>query len=118
MQARHSTDLTSVERILSGVSSLNADLTEMGQNEARSLNSMLYGGKWFSKMTADRPTRAIISPLSRCLQTATLVASGLPLTGMEVEENIRETLGEDTCDARRSRMFCSFGVGFPPSIPS
>jgi len=80
----------------------DADLTEMGQNEARSLNSMLYGGKWFSKMTADRPTRAIISPLSRCLQTATLVASGLPLTGMEVEENIRETLGEDTCDARRS----------------
>ena len=35
------------------------------------------------------------------LQTATHVLDGLRLTGVEVEENIRETLGEDTCDARR-----------------
>ena len=76
----------------------------MGQNEAKSLNSMLDNAKWFSKLTADRPTRAIVSPLSRCLQSAEIVTDGLQFTGVDVEENIRETLGEDTCDARRSEQ--------------
>ena len=77
------------------------ELTDLGLNEARSLNAMLDNAKWFPKLTAGRPTRAIVSPLSRCLQTAGIVTDGLPLTALEVEENIRETLGEDTCDARR-----------------
>ena len=35
----------------------------------------------------------------RCLNTFLHVYKGLNLTGVHVEENIRETLGEDTCDA-------------------
>jgi broad specificity phosphatase PhoE len=62
---------------------------------------MLDGANWFAKLTASKPTRAIVSPLSRCLETAQLALNGLSLTHMEVEELIRETLGEDTCDARR-----------------
>ena len=71
---------------------------------------MLDNAKWFPKLTADRPTRAIVSPLSRCLQTAGIVTEGLPLTAIEVEENIRETLGEDTCDARRLGAYLDQGV--------
>jgi hypothetical protein len=37
-----------------------------------------------------------------CLHTADLVLEGLALNGTNVEEYVRETLGEDTCDARRS----------------
>lgn len=44
----------------------------------------------------------------RCLQTATLALDGLTLAEMNVEENVRETLGEDTCDARR----CGAGHGW------
>jgi hypothetical protein len=64
---------------------------------------MLGASGWFQKISGGRKTPAIISPLSRCLQTALLVLEGLPITYTVVEENIRETLGEDTCDARRSK---------------
>ena len=37
-----------------------------------------------------------------CLETATRALKDLPFTATHVEENVRETLGEDTCDARRS----------------
>lgn len=80
----------------------DADLTDMGRNEAKSLNGMLDNSGWFKKLNGGRPTRAIVSPLSRCLHTAELVLAGLPVSKVEIEENIRETLGEDTCDARRS----------------
>jgi hypothetical protein len=40
--------------------------------------------------------------LYRCLHTASLVLEGLHLNATNVEEFVRETLGEDTCDARRS----------------
>jgi hypothetical protein len=42
------------------------------------------------------------TPNSRCLNTATNVLKGLPINATNVEELCRETLGEDTCDARRS----------------
>lgn len=80
----------------------DADLTELGEAQAQSLNSMLDGGGWFQKVTGGRPVRAIISPLSRCLHTAASVLKGLPINATNVEELVRETLGEDTCDARRS----------------
>jgi hypothetical protein len=38
----------------------------------------------------------------RCLHTATIVLKDLPINATNVEEFVRETLGEDTCDARRS----------------
>jgi hypothetical protein len=38
----------------------------------------------------------------RCLHTATLVLDGVQSNATNVEEFVRETLGMDTCDARRS----------------
>lgn len=43
----------------------HTDLTGLGQDQAKSLNSILVGGGWYAKMTADRPARFIISPLTR-----------------------------------------------------
>ncbi|GBF97521.1 hypothetical protein Rsub_10444 [Raphidocelis subcapitata] len=60
----------------------DADLTDLGTAQAQSLNSMLAGGG--------------------CLNTAANVLKALPLNATSVEELVRETLGEDTCDARRS----------------
>lgn len=41
-------------------------------------------------------------------QTAMLVAEGLNIKGgFSVEELVRETLGEDTCDARRCVRACA-----------
>ena len=80
----------------------DAELTDMGQSEARALNAMLDNAKWWPKLTNGKKTEAVVSPLSRCLQTAALISDGLPIDAFHVEENVRETLGEDTCDARRS----------------
>lgn len=81
----------------------DAELTDLGEQQASSLNSILNGGGWFAKLTGGKPTRAVVSPLSRCLTTSQLVLEGLPISGgVKVEELCRETLGEDTCDARRS----------------
>lgn len=38
----------------------------------------------------------------RCLDTASIVLADMPVTNINTEELIRETLGSDTCDARRS----------------
>jgi hypothetical protein len=46
------------------------DLTGTGHDQAVSLNSMLSGGGWFSKMSGGKPVRAIISPLTRWATTA------------------------------------------------
>lgn len=46
----------------------------------------------------------------RCLHTATEVLKGINVNATNVEEFVRETLGEDTCDARRSVS--------DPSIPT
>lgn len=80
----------------------DAELTDLGQEQGKYVNSILAGGGWFNKMTGGLPTRAVVSPLSRVLQTALLVGENLPIKEWSVEENVRETLGEDTCDARRS----------------
>lgn len=40
--------------------------------------------------------------MRRCLHTATEVLKNLRVNATNVEEFVRETLGEDTCDARRS----------------
>ncbi|PNW82765.1 hypothetical protein CHLRE_06g293150v5 [Chlamydomonas reinhardtii] len=80
----------------------DADLTDLGEAEADALNLMLLDSGWFKTLTAGLPARAVVSPLSRCLETATRALKDLPFTATHVEENVRETLGEDTCDARRS----------------
>lgn len=45
---------------------------------------------------------AATTTAASCLHTADLVLGGLALNATNVEEYVRETLGEDTCDARRS----------------
>lgn len=80
----------------------DADLTDLGEAEATALNSMLKDGGWYDKLTNSLPAPAIISPLSRCLETTLLAMKGIPITAFHVDEDARETLGEDTCDARRA----------------
>uniref|UniRef100_A0A7S3R9Z3 Phosphoglycerate mutase-like protein n=1 Tax=Dunaliella tertiolecta TaxID=3047 RepID=A0A7S3R9Z3_DUNTE len=80
----------------------DAELTNMGVEQAQYLNSILDGGGWFKTMSGGAKARAIVSPLSRCLNTALLVTKGLGIKEFSIEEIVRETLGEDTCDARRS----------------
>eukprot|EP00798_Chlamydomonas_sp_ICE-L_P009808 gene9808-7696_t len=58
----------------------------------------IFDAGWFDKFTKGQPTRIIVSPLSRCLRTAEIVTQNLSIPLINVEENIRETLGEDTCD--------------------
>ncbi|MEW5305032.1 MAG: hypothetical protein WDW38_001951 [Sanguina aurantia] len=107
----------------------DADLTVKGQEETNALNGLLDNAGWYSKLTGGRPTRAVVSPLSRCLETANRALSGLPIGVYSVEENVRETLGEDTCDARRSVSNpdpnhpsalegpCDFAVGLRAKFP-
>lgn len=85
----------------------DADLTALGREQASALNSMLVGGGWWPRLTGGYPARAVVSPLTRCLNTASLALEGLSksaggIRATVVEEFVRETLGEDTCDARRS----------------
>lgn len=40
--------------------------------------------------------------ICRCLDTASIVLADMKLSNVNTEELIRETLGSDTCDARRS----------------
>ena len=42
------------------------------------------------------------SHVRRVLNTASIVLEDMPITSVSIEETIRETLGSDTCDARRS----------------
>ncbi|GIL58515.1 hypothetical protein Vafri_13460 [Volvox africanus] len=107
----------------------DADLTDMGQAEADALNSMLKDASWFNTLTAGKPARAVVSPLSRCLETATIALKDLPLVEYNIEENVRETLGEDTCDARRAASdptaddkehlqgVCKFQLGLRSKFP-
>ncbi|EFJ52590.1 hypothetical protein VOLCADRAFT_103079 [Volvox carteri f. nagariensis] len=107
----------------------DADLTDLGKAEADALNSMLKDGSWFDTLTAGRPARTVVSPLSRCLETATRALKGLSFTEYNVEENVRETLGEDTCDARRAASdpaeddkehlqgVCKFELGLRSKFP-
>ena len=44
----------------------------------------------------------LVFMLYRCLDTASIVLADMQLTNVNTEELIRETLGSDTCDARRS----------------
>lgn len=67
--------------------------------------------------------------LCRCLHTATLALADIKPNATNVEEFVRETLGEDTCDARRSvsdpnssadsapESPCSFDKGLASSWP-
>jgi broad specificity phosphatase PhoE len=95
----------------------DADLTGLGQDQAKSLNSMLVGGGWYDKTTGGRPVRFVISPLTRCLHTATIALADIKPNATNVEEFVRETLGQDTCDARRSVSDPNFSSDGAPESP-
>nr|QOL01232.1 putative extracellular protein TR9_040 [Trebouxia lynnae] len=80
----------------------DAELTDVGQAQAENLHTLLASNSSFKTVTGGLPTRAVVSPLSRCLDTASIVLADMQLTNVNTEELIRETLGSDTCDARRS----------------
>jgi broad specificity phosphatase PhoE len=80
----------------------DAELTELGEHQAAALNEALRDKDVYASITGGKTARAVVSPLSRCLNTANIVLDGLDIKNYTVEELIRETLGSDTCDARRS----------------
>mmetsp|Transcript_5462 Transcript_5462/g.10235 ORF Transcript_5462/g.10235 Transcript_5462/m.10235 type:complete len:356 (+) Transcript_5462:61-1128(+) len=97
----------------------DAELTNLGHSEAKALNSMFRSGGWFQTLTQNKTTRVITSPLSRCLQTTLDVFDDVATSDgdalrMDVEESIRETLGEDTCDSRRSASDPGSKAGVAP----
>jgi hypothetical protein len=63
-------------------------------------SSLLAPGGYGFKL---RHTRQVVFDVScRCLHTATEILRDIKVNATNVEEFVRETLGEDTCDARRS----------------
>jgi len=46
------------------------DLTDMGVEQAQYLNSILDGGGWFKTMSGGAKARAIVSPMTRCLNVS------------------------------------------------
>eukprot|EP00891_Asterochloris_glomerata_P004955 jgi/Astpho2/4955/fgenesh1_pg.00070_%23_16_t len=79
----------------------DADLTEAGEQQAQALNDLLKADDTFAQITGNHSVRLVVSPLSRCLDTASLAMADLPVAAISIEELCRETLGSDTCDARR-----------------
>jgi len=75
----------------------DAKLTERGIREAQSLGLSVQK----SLQNGFNLELVISSPLSRALDTATIVFNGLNVPFISVE-NVRETIGKNTCDRRRS----------------
>jgi broad specificity phosphatase PhoE len=61
-------------------SHFHTELTTTGREQGKYLNTILDGGGWWGRMTGNMSTRAIVSPLSRCLDTAMLVSKGLGIS--------------------------------------
>ncbi|BDD60119.1 hypothetical protein MPDQ_001948 [Monascus purpureus] len=81
----------------------DAKLTPTGTDQALTARKA-----WKKHLETNRipaPESYYVSPLMRCLQTARLTFEGIGVAGTKpftpvVKENIRETLGMHTCDAR------------------
>lgn len=43
------------------------ELTDLGKEQGKYVNTILAGGGWFQRMRGNLTARAIVSPLSRCL---------------------------------------------------
>ncbi|KAF7588729.1 hypothetical protein BBP40_005290 [Aspergillus hancockii] len=84
---------------------VDARLTEVGINQAKTAN------KAWKKQLEDKiphPQAYYVSPLNRCLATASLTFEGLGLPHTDpfrplIKELVRETLGLHTCDMRSSK---------------
>jgi len=86
----------------------DAHLTEKGEQQAHTANQF-----WEHMITTQcipLPEKYYVSPLERCLSTAKLTFSNLPLPANqpflpEVRELLRETNGVHTCDRRSSKSY-------------
>jgi hypothetical protein len=101
----------------------DAHLTNNGINQALIANKF-----WLSRIQQEKiptPQRYYTSPLYRCLSTANLTFSGLPLPANEpfiptIKALLRESISEHTCDRRSNKTYIAqqfptykFEPGFP-----
>lgn len=90
------------------ISWLDAHLTEMGKGQARAAGAFMKAQMAQDKMMP-APDSYYTSPMYRCLQTASLTWSEIPLPADKppfqplIKELVREVLGEHTCDKRSTR---------------
>jgi broad specificity phosphatase PhoE len=86
----------------------DAHLTDNGVAQALVANSF-----WLSRIKIEKiptPQKYYVSPLSRCLETANLTFSGLPLPSKEpfvptIKEKLRENISQHTCDRRSNKTY-------------
>lgn len=78
----------------------DAALTPFGEQQARELSTI------FGNPDVPYPDRIYSSPLLRCLRTTELVyGTHLSRIPPVIKENLRERLGVETCDKRRSKTY-------------
>lgn len=86
----------------------DAHLTEVGIQQAKNVNAF-----WKRLLTNEKiapPQTYYTSPLYRCLDTARLTFSGLPLPGNHpfkptIKEKFREGISAHTCDRRSNKTY-------------
>lgn len=86
----------------------DAHLTKTGITQALKANAF-----WLSRIQSQKiptPQSYYVSPLSRCLATANLTFSGLPLPAKHpflptIKEKLREGISEHTCDHRSNKTY-------------
>jgi broad specificity phosphatase PhoE len=90
------------------VSWADAHLTETGKQQA--LTAHAFIDSQISKREMPAPQSYYVSPMYRCLQTASLTYSELKLPedrpfAPVIKELVREVLGEHTCDRRSTKTY-------------
>ncbi|CAK7243281.1 MAG: putative phosphoglycerate mutase pmu1 [Sporothrix thermara] len=94
----------------------DARLTATGEAQASRANRFWAGQLADQKQPA--PQRYYVSPLTRCLQTASITFGGLALHGSPfvpvVKELLREDISTHTCDRRASRL--ALHAAFPAAV--
>ncbi|GIZ42160.1 hypothetical protein CKM354_000543800 [Cercospora kikuchii] len=86
---------------------LDAHLTDVGKEQARAAGAFMQAQLVQPRMMP-APEGYYVSPMYRCLQTATLTWGDLKLPPSKpfkplIKELVREVLGEHTCDKRSTR---------------
>ncbi|PYH87609.1 phosphoglycerate mutase family protein [Aspergillus ellipticus CBS 707.79] len=83
----------------------DAHLTSLGKSQARTAHAA-----WRAQLPHHIPTPEsfYVSPLNRCLETASLTFEGLGVEGTQpfrpvIKELLRETIGLHTCDSRSTK---------------
>ncbi|KAG8968970.1 hypothetical protein FRC03_005236 [Tulasnella sp. 419] len=80
----------------------DAELTDLGVLQAQEINA-----RWKEELprSIPVPTKLFSSPLQRAARTLELSFQGIPTTKPLIMENLREVLGEHTCDKRSTRSY-------------